>query len=172
MMAKTYCDEFFNVFGEGTNPFPEEFSKEIINVLAGISNPSKARDSDLEKLYNTFLDMQLTPFHLGLGNPSSDILFVGHENAGQDFNLPAKANPSQLADRGCKNSRYYIDLFVNEQILNYYLWLYKLAGIKIPPNCRYQDPEFASSFCHLYNSEKLGRHYWDNVNKAVGYSLP
>lgn len=170
-MAIPYCKEFVDLFRTDTLPFSDELSIEIQNGINGISKSENIRRMDLAKLYNTFLGFKMRPFHIGLGNPNSDILIVGQENAGQSLDLPNKPNPQHLGLTGCTNEHYYRDLFVNEHILNYFLWAHKVAGGNIFPNCTFQDPEFASSYCHLYNKEKRGGHYWAKANYVISKML-
>jgi len=167
-MPIPYCQEFVDLFHTYTVPFSEEITSEIQKVMNGIGNTNKL---DLAKLYNGFLRLKMRPHHIGLGNPNSDILIVGHENAGQAPDLPAKDNPPQLGLTECTNPHYYRDLFVNEHILNYFLWAHKVAGVEIPPTCTFQDPEFASSYCHLYNTEKPIGHYWAKANYVISKML-
>ncbi len=102
-------------------------------------------------------------FHIGLGNPDADILIVGNELA---IN-PMEPNPKELKD--CTKCQYRKLLFVNEVLLNYYVWKVKneYNGEMLNPNCCIQEPEFPSSFCHLYNREKTGGHYWQKINGLV-----
>ena len=166
-MPIPYCEEFVDLFRTDTVPFSDELTIEIQSGINGISKSGNSNNIDLVKLYDAFLRLKMRPLHIGLGNPNSDILIVGHENAGQAPDLPAKDNPPQLGLTGCTNQHYYRDLFVNEHILNYFLWAHKVAGRDILPNCTFQDPEFASSYCHLYNTEKPKGHYWFKLNKVI-----
>lgn len=166
-MPQTYCKEFQDYFNSENLPFPESFSKKISELIKFHSSGKHSLCTGFEELFDEFLSKGIKPFHLGLGNPNAKILIVGKEIAIST----KKTNPKQLATSGCTNSNYYYDLFVNEAILNYFLWAYKVMGNHIPANCCIQDPEFASSFCHLYNQEKNGGHYWAKLNTAVGNSL-
>ena len=170
-MPIPYCEEFVDLFRTDTVPFSDELTIEIQSGINGISKSGNSNNIDLVKLYDAFLRLKMRPLHIGLGNPNSDILIVGHENAGQAPDLPAKDNPPQLGLTGCTNQHYYRDLFVNEHILNYFLWAHKVAGRDILPKCTFQDPEFASSYCHLYNTEKRGGHYWAKSNYVISKML-
>jgi len=102
-------------------------------------------------------------FHVGLGNPNADILIVGNELA---IN-PMEPNPKELSD--CTKYQYWKLLFVNEVLLNYYVWKVKNQhnGEMVHPNCCIQDPEFPSAFCRLCNREKPGGHYWQKINGLI-----
>ncbi len=170
-MPTPYCEEFVDLFRTDNLPFSDELTIEIQNVINGISKFGNSSNIDLAKLYDDFLRLKMRPLHIGLGNPNSDILIVGQENAGQSPELPAKSNPKKFNLSGCTNEHYYRDVFVNEHILNYFLWAHKVAGGVITPNCTFQDPEFASSYCHLYNTEKPGGHYWAKANYIISKML-
>lgn len=170
-MPTTYCNKFVDLFRSGALPFSQELTIKIQNLLQGIDKSGVGSKAELEKLYDLFLRLKMRPLHIGLGNPNSDILIIGHENAGQALDLPNKPNPKKLSLTGCTNQHYYRDLFVNEHILNYFLWAHKVAGNQIGSNCTFQDPEFAFSYCHLYNAEKPGSHYWAKVNYVISKRL-
>lgn len=173
-----YCDEFKQLFEE------EDFERTLAqNSILTIPGPTseileqhfKTLDCDiisdwLEKLFNEYLKNKekIQPFHLGLGNPNANILVVGHELA-INCNKP---NPEELEHTPCNIDHYYRKLFVNEAILNFFLWYRKVKCKNILPNCCLQDPEFPSSFCKLYNREKkFPAHYWGNLGKAIGAYL-
>jgi hypothetical protein len=172
-----YCDEFNELFRgdafESTlqqNPIltipgltPQIVEEHLRNLNCGITSEWQ------DNLFNEYLkNQEIKPFHLGLGNPNSNILVVGHELA---INVD-KENPRQLRETTCNPTNYYRKLFVNEAILNYFLWYRKVAGNNILPNCCLQDPEFPPSFCTLYNREKpFPGHYWATLSKAIGAYL-
>lgn len=164
-----YCNEFVELFeNEIFDEYPlfTELGLDKNLVLDKLkSTDHSSLCTWIDELCEDFLSKKdnIKPFHLGLGNPNSDILFVGHEIA-ININAP---NPAQLQETQCATEYYYKKLFVNEAILNYFLWYCKILGIVIKPNCCVQNPEFASAFCHLYNTEKPGGHYWANINKIL-----
>jgi hypothetical protein len=170
-----YCKEFTQLLQspESNISYPELFG--TLNLFDANINPRLTKlDCNeihlwLDGLFDKYIQHKdsIRPFHLGLGNPDANILVVGKELA-INSNAP---NPKQLSHTNCSVSKYYKKLFVNEAILNYFLWFYKAGGNKIPPNCCIQDPQFASSFCDLYNSEKKNGHYWAKMSKVVGAFL-
>lgn len=173
-----YCDEFKELFtGEA---FERTLAQNPILTIPGLTSGILEEhfgnlDCDiisdwLENLFNEYLKNKekIKPFHLGLGNPNANILVVGHELA-INCNKP---NPEELNHTACYIDHYYRKLFVNEAILNYFLWYRKVKCKNILPNCCIQDPEFPSSFCTLYNREKpFPGHYWANLSKAIGAYL-
>lgn len=133
---------------------------EIIRKLIAISVENKNAD------YNSIIWVLSRP-HIGLGNPNSNVLIIGKELGFEETKkFPAHALKHWI----CQNSPdgYYKRLFVNEVLLNYYLWTVKVSGHKIPTSklCCFQDTEFPPSFSHLYNLEKRGLHTWKLINKV------
>lgn len=168
-----YCKKFNDLFSNSN--FEEVLiHNPIFNVLgtthSEIVSQIKVHDCDsiskwIDKIYKLYKvnkgDIQ--PIHIGLGNPDSNILIVGHELA---INAD-KPNPKKLKNKNCAVSNYYAHLFINEAVLNYSLWTSKINGVTITPSCCLQDPEFPPSFCHLYNTEKPGGHYWSKINTII-----
>lgn len=173
-----YCKEFQNLFqpnGLLANQLYQTLFQKLNISAADVEKAVEHLDCSqilpwLDSVYVQYSSKRpgIRPFHLGLGNPDADILIVGSELA-IDTNRP---NPKELANGGCTTGGYYKRLFVNEAILNYYLWFCKVNGSVIPPNCCIQDPEFPASFCHLYNDEKpWNGHYWAKISVLIGALL-
>lgn len=133
---------------------------ELVRKLIAISVDNTNAD------YNSIIWVLSRP-HIGLGNPNSKVLIIGKELG---FEETKKFPVHALKHWTCPNppDDYYKRLFVNEVLLNYYLWAVKVQGHNIPPSklCCFQDPEFPASFCHLYNLEKRGLHTWKLINKV------
>lgn len=109
--------------------------------------------------------------HIGLGNPNSKVLIVGKELA-IDVNGNLSANGIKNWTCPMPYTDYYKRLYINEVLLNYYLWAIKVKKGYIFTNlCHFQDPEFPPSFCHLYNKEKTLNHTWGVINKMFSYRL-
>lgn len=150
------------------------------NVLIDVFNGSSEIDVDalVKKLIELSIDnpkidynsmiWALSKPHIGLGNPNANLLIIGMELGFEESKeFPAHA----LKHWQCSSSPvdYYKRLFINEVLLNYYLWYAKVHGQDIPGHqlCRFQNPEFPPSFCHLFNKEKRGLHTWKMISNVV-----
>ncbi len=170
-----YCKEFNDLFSTDSATFQNSPFEKIELTKKDVEKILKSSDCQstllrLNELFDKYIKSgnSISPFHLGLGNPDSNILIVGQELA---IN-PDAPDPVVLNNKNCNISNYYRNLFVNEAILNFFLWECKVNGMPITPNCCIQDPEFASSYCHLYNEEKnWNGHYWAKISIAIGAYL-
>lgn len=168
-----YCKEFNDLFSYSN--FEEVLIHNPISNVLGTTHAEIARQIKLQdcKSISKWLDeiykqykakkSRIQPLHIGLGNPDSNILIVGHELA---INAD-KPSPKKLENKNCTMNNYYAKLLINEAVLNYSLWSSKVNGGSIAPSCCLQDPEFPPSFCHLYNTEKPGGHYWSKINNII-----
>lgn len=130
--------------------------------------PLSGEDSNnIEKTISE-LHPNLYSQYIGLGNPNSNILIIGHE-LGFESSKPFPMRATKHWTCPYPNTNYYKMLHLNEVILNYNLWLTKISGHSIIPNCNVQDPEFPPSFCNLFNKEKIRSHTWGLINQIISF---